>query len=170
MFTIAFTAIIFTTFQCASPKVVTTQFEQEVPFSLEAVSFQEWYAGIKVGGTGINVFLPLKNVNQNVTIDSIYFRNLKAKLEMKDGKYVAVLENTSKFYTFKKSERPDDYPFTLLDDECAISYIENGVTKYHKVSQLNEVAGIYYENGPPSLYLKKATSIMATLDEDIEDN
>ncbi|MEH6536923.1 MAG: hypothetical protein V7719_11050 [Psychroserpens sp.] len=169
-FAIAFAAIISTTFQCASPKAVTTQFEQQIPFNLKPVSFQEWYAGIKVGATGINVFLPVTNVNQNVTIDSIYFRNLKGKLEKKDGKYVAVLENISKGYTFRKSERPDSYPFTLLDYECVISYIENGITKYHKITQLNEVAGTYYENGPPSLYLKAATAGMATLDDDEDDD
>jgi len=165
-FTIAFVAIIFSTFQCTSSKVATTQFEEQIPFNVKTVSFQEWYAGIKVATTGLNVFLPVTNVNQNVVIDSIYFRNLKGKLENKDGKYVAVLQNTSKGYTFKKSERPEDYPFTLLDYECVISYIENGITKYHKISQLNEVAGTYYENGPPSLYAKGESSGMATLDDD----
>lgn len=165
-FTIAFAAIISTTFQCASSKVTATQFEEQTPFNVKPVSFQEWYSGIKIGSTGLNVFLPITNVNQNVVIDSVYFRNLKGKLENKAGKYVATLENTTKGYTFRKSERPADYPFTLLDYECVVSYIENGITKYHKISQLNEVAGTYYENGPPSLYLKSAASGMATLDED----
>ncbi|WP_204344438.1 hypothetical protein [Psychroserpens algicola] len=165
-FTMAFVAIISTTFQCASPKVAATQFEIQTPFNIKTVSFQEWYAGIKVGTTGLNVYLPVTNISQNVTIDSIYFRNLKGKLERKDSRYVAVLQNTTKGYTFKKSERPDDYPFTLKDYECVISYIENGVVKYHKITQLNEVAGTYYENGPPSIYLKAASSGMATLDDD----
>jgi hypothetical protein len=169
-FAIVFAMLLSTTFQCASPKVAVTQFETQTPFNVEPVSFQEWYAGIKIGATGLNVFLPVTNVNQNVAIDSIYFRNLKGKLEKKNGKYVAVLENTSKGYTFKKSERPDDYPFELLDYECVISYTENGITKYHKISQLNEVAGTYYENGPPSLYMKNARSGMATLDDDIDDD
>ena len=167
-FVIALIAITFTTFQCASSKVAPEQYEQQIPFNVKPVSFQEWYSGIKVGTTGLNVFLPITNVNQNVTIDSIYFRNLKGKLEKKEGKYFAVLQNTFKGYTFKKSERPEDFPFTLLDYECVISYIENGVTKYHKVSQLNEVAGTYYENGPPSLFLRASKSNMATLDDDDE--
>ena len=111
----------------------------------------------------------MTNVKEDVTIDSIYFRNLKGKLEQKNGKYVATLENTTKGYTFRKSERPEDYPFTLQDYECVISYTENGITKYHKVIQLNEVAGTYYENGPASLFLKESRSSMATLDEE-EDN
>jgi hypothetical protein len=166
-FVIAFATIFSNSLHCEAQKVATTQFEKQTPFDIEPVFFQEWYAGIKVGATGLNVFLPVTNENENVTIDRIYFRNLEGKLEKKNGKYVAVLKNTSKYYTFKKSERPDDYPFTLLDYECVISYIENGVTKYYKITQLNEVAGTYYENGPPSLYLKSVTSgRMATLDDD----
>ncbi|MDG5491142.1 hypothetical protein [Psychroserpens sp. SPM9] len=165
-FAILFVTVIATTFQCASSKVVATQFEQDTPFNIKPVAFQEWYAGIKIGTTGLNVFLPLTNVDQNVTIDSIYFRNLKGKLQEKGEKYIATLQNTTKGYTFKKSERPADYPFMLQDYECVISYIENGVTKYYKITQLNEVAGTYYENGPPSLYLKSASSGMATLDDD----
>lgn len=165
-FAIAFAAILSSTFQCASSKATPTQFEEQAPFIVKTVSFQEWYSGIKIGTTGLNVFLPVTNVNQNIVIDSIYFRNLKGKLENKDGRYTGVLKNTYKGYKFKKSDRPVDYPFTLLDNECVMSYIENGVIKYYKIKQLNEVAGVYYENGPPSLYVKSTSSGMATVDDD----
>ncbi|WP_460220466.1 hypothetical protein [Psychroserpens sp. MEBiC05023] len=168
-FAIAIAALLCTTFQCASPKTATTVFQEETPFRVKPASFQEWYAGIKVGATGLNVFLPITDIKENITIDSIYFRNLSAKLDKKKDKYVAVLKNTSKNYTFQKSPRPENYPFTLSDNECVISYIENGITKYHKITQLNEFAGTYYENGPPSLFLKASRSSMATLDDE-EDN
>lgn len=168
---IVFTGIIACTFQCAGQKEVISQtkaitFEQPASLDIKPIYFQEWYAGIKVGGTGINVFVPVANENSNIQIDSIYFRNLQGKLEKKDGKYFASLENPSKLYTFKKAEKPADYPFDLKDNECAISYIQNGKTKYFKVSSLNEVAGTYYENGPPSIYEKSSTSILATTDEE----
>jgi hypothetical protein len=158
------------TFQCASPKVATTAtFEEQAPFKVKPVYFQEWYAGIKVGGTGMNIFLPISEVSTDVKIDRVYFRNLTGKLTKKDGKYVALLQNKSKHYTFKKAEAPADYPFTLTDNECAISYTENGITKYLKIPSLIEVAGTYYENGPPSIYTKKSSTVIATLDEDIDD-
>lgn len=168
IFTTALVAAAFTTYECPGQGVVTPKFETQTPFNVEPVHFQEWYAGIDVGGTGLNVFIPITGINKDVTIDRVYFRNLEGKLEKKNGKYVAVLENASKLYTFKKSERPDDYPFTLLDYECVISYIEDGTTKYHKITKLNEVAGTYYENGPSNLYLNSNTSGMATLDEDVD--
>ncbi len=168
VYAIVFTGVIASTYQCASPKEVipTTTFVQPTALKVKPVYFQEWYAGINVGGTGLNVFIPIENENPNIFIDSVYFRNLKGKLIKKDGKYVATLENASKLYTFKKSEKPADYPFTLNDYECAISYVENGKTKYFKVRNLNEVAGTYYENGPPSIYENSSSTILATTDEE----
>ena len=167
---IVFTGIGLSTLQIANSQEVSTKnmitFEEPTELSVKPVYFQEWYAGIKVGGTGINVFVPIANESQDIVIDSIYFRNLKGKLTKKDGKYFATLENASKLYTFKKTEKPVDYPFVLEDNECAISYIENGETKYFKVAQLNEVAGTYYENGPPSIYTNSADSGYASTDDD----
>ena len=167
---IVFTGIGLSTLQIANSQEVSTKnmitFEEPTELSVKPVYFQEWYAGIKVGGTGINVFVPIAKESQDIVIDSIYFRNLKGKLTKKDGKYFATLENASKLYTFKKTEKPVDYPFVLEDNECAISYIENGETKYFKVAQLNEVAGTYYENGPPSIYTNSADSGYASTDDD----
>ena len=167
-------AIVFITtfslmFQCASTKETAIVFEEQPPFTVKPVVFQEWYAGIKVGGTGINVFMPISNVDKGVVFDEIYFRNLKGKLIKNEEEYMAILKNPSRHYTFRIAEKPEDYPFNLNDNECVISYIQNGQTKYHKIKALNEVAGTYYENGPPSMYARSNTDVMASLDEE-EDN
>jgi hypothetical protein len=60
------------------------------------VSFQEWYAGIKVGGTGINIFVPISDEADNVSIENIYFRNLQGRLVKSNGKYMAVLKTHQK--------------------------------------------------------------------------
>ncbi|MFP4844622.1 hypothetical protein [Winogradskyella sp. PE311] len=169
-YAIIFGVILSTTYQCASPKATTATFEEQAPFKVKPAYFQEWYAGIKVGGTGINIFLPITDIAKNVQIDQVYFRNLKGKLTKKNGKYYALLKNTSQNYTFTKSEAPADYPFVIGDNECAISYKENGATKYIKVIGLNEVAGTYYENGPPSIYTKSESTGMASLDDEEDDN
>ena len=110
-YAIVFTGLIATTLQCASSKEVTTTFEEPTAFKVKPVYFQEWYAGIKVGGTGINVFVPVVNESENIKIDSIYFRNLKGKLVKRDGKYVSILKNKLRQYIFKKAEKPNDYPY-----------------------------------------------------------
>lgn len=157
-------------FQCATPKLTTTNFEQQTPFTVKPVTFQEWYAGIKVGGTGINVFVPVSNTAEGVTLEEVFFRNLRGKLIKEQGKYTSVLKHPSRLYTFKKADKPTDYPFNLKDNECVISYTENGQLKYHKIKAINEVAGTYYENGPPSIYAQSSANSMASLDEDDDEN
>lgn len=170
IFAIIFGVVFSANFQCASPKIATATFEEKAPFNVKPAYFQEWYAGIKVGGTGINIFLPITDVDKNIVIDEVYFRNLKGKLTLKNGKYYALLKNASPNYLFTKSKAPADYPFTIGDYECAISYKENGNTKYVKVMGLNEVAGTYYENGPPSIYANSESTGMASLDQEEDDN
>lgn len=145
------------------------QFQESTSFKVKTIAFQEWYAGIKVGGTGINVFVPVVNKEDNIQIDSVYFRNLKGKLVSNHGRYTATLKNDSPYYTFKIQEKPDDYPFTLGINECAISYIENGEVKYLKVTDLNEKRGVYYENGPPSIYERASSTVIASNDEEEEE-
>lgn len=170
IYAIVFAVTLFSFFQCTSTKIATSNFEKQTPFTVKSVVFQEWYAGIKVGGTGINIFVPVYNIEEGVTINEVYFRNLRGKLVKNESKYTAVLKHPSSNYTFQKAEKSIDYPFNLKDDECVISYSENGQIKYHKIISLNEVAGTYYENGPPSIYERSTSSSMATLDEEIDDN
>lgn len=162
-------AIVFSiTYQCSSSKVEISQFESSAAFKVEPIVFQEWYAGLKVGGTGINVFVPVVNKSDDIVIDSIYFRNLKGKLVQKNDKYVAILKNHSPNYTFTIAEKSNDYPFDLSQSECAISFIENGETKYFKTTDLNEVAGTYYENGPPSINDDTLSTIVAFTEKEKE--
>jgi len=157
-------------FQCASPKLTTPNLEQQTPFTVKPVTFQEWYAGIKVGGTGINIFLPISNSDEGVSFNEVFFRNLRGNLIKEEGQYTSVLKHPSRLYTFKKADRPMDYPFKLKDDECVISYTENGQLKYYKIKAINEVAGTYYENGPPSIYAQSSANGMASLDEEDDEN
>ena len=169
-YAIVFAVICGSAFPCSAQKrAAKATFEEQAPFKVNPVYFQEWYAGIKVGGTGINIFLPITDLAENIEIERVYFRNLTGRLTKKDGRYYALLKNKSPHYTFKKSEAPADYPFTLNDNECAVSYIENGKTKYVKIAAKNEVAGTYYENGPPSIYVRSNSSGMASLDEEEND-
>lgn len=113
IYAIVFTCTLSSFYQCASPKVATTNFEQQPPFTIKPVVFQEWYAGIKVGGTGINVFVPVSNVNEGIVFNEVYFRNLKGKLVKSGNKYKAVLKNPSRHYTFQKPENQQIIRLTL---------------------------------------------------------
>lgn len=160
-----FTVIISCTFQCASPKVAAVpQTISELNLK-NPVVFQEWYAGINVGGTGVNLFIPKFESDKNIQVDSVYFRNMKGKLVMSETKYSVILKNDSPHYIPNPSNSKTN-PFNLTPDECVISYTENGQTKYLKVANIIEKAGTYYENGPPSIYKASTTTKMATVEED----
>lgn len=166
-YAIIFTVICASTFQCASPKLVAeVTYEEQTPFKVKPIYFHEWYSSIKIGETGIIIYAPIVNKANNIELDSIYFRDLKGKLVEKGGRYSALLKNKSGDHKFIISEGNSVQPFVLANDECAISYTENGVTKYLKVPKAKELAGTYYENGPPSIYETRSSSAMASLDAD----
>lgn len=154
-YAIVFTAIFVSTFQCASSREIgLATFEEQAPFKVKPVYFQEWYGGIKIGITGINIFLPITDLGENIEIDRVYFRNLSGKLIKKDGKYISLLKNNS-----------SNYPFTLRDNECALSYIEKRKTKYLKISGLKEVYGTYYKDGPSPINVKEDSAATASLND-----
>ncbi|MCB0447314.1 MAG: hypothetical protein KDD03_07340 [Gelidibacter sp.] len=146
IFKLFVTFTILSTLQCSSSKYKL----QETPaFQFDSVYFQEWYAGIKVGGTGINMYFPNLNDANTVTMDSVYFRNLKGKLVRGRSMYSAILKNRSPYDTtpINPSMKP---AFKLLASECVVSYIEKGEIKYFKLKNINEREGVYYEDGPPT--------------------
>ena len=135
--------VITTNFQCASSKL---ELQDTAAFQTDRIYFQEWFAGINVGGTGMNMYFPNLTTGGNVEIDSVYFRNLKGKLTPGRADYTAILKNKSPYDTTTSKVK---IPFKLLDNECIISYYENGEKKYFKIGNISEKEGIYYEEGPP---------------------
>jgi len=143
-------SIAFSIYQCSSSKY---KLEEASTLSPHRPYFQAWIGGVKKGGSGINVYLPNLNANNTVVLDSIYFRGIKGKLTQARAMYTAQLQNPSPYdrdmsieAAFKKEEK-STFPFKLLNNECVISYLEDGVRKYLKISGLAEKEGIYYEEG-----------------------
>jgi hypothetical protein len=160
-----FAVIVSSTFHCNS-QVVAVNSKGTSELTLQKpVLFQEWYAGINIGGTGINMFIPKFDAKRKILVDSVYFRNMKGKLVSKDTMYSAVLKNDSPYYVPNPSNAQTN-PFNLTPNECMIKYSENGQIKYLKIVSIVEKAGTYYENGPPSIYESSPTSILATVEED----
>ena len=142
-------------YHCSSTKY---QLVEQTEIQPSHAYFLEWYAGIDVGGSGYNVYLPNLNSNKSVKVDSIFFRRLKGKLFEGRSRYSAVLKRESKHYDAlskqfqegnKKLDKAANFPFDLKHNECIISYIENGVTKYFKITNLKEKQSLYYEKGAP---------------------
>ena len=161
-----FLAVLITSsFQCSGQKATVEHSKSSQLKLSDPIVFQEWYAGINVGGTGINLFIPKFDLNRNIEIDSVYFRNMKGKPIIKDRMYAVILKNDSPYYVPNPSNDKTN-PFNLTSEECMITYKENGQIKYLKVANIVEKAGTYYENGPPSIYEGTASGVIATVEED----
>ena len=126
--------------------------QDEAPFKINEAYYQSWVSGVRGGGAGVNVFLDMDSIPQNVTLDSIYFRGKGTKFEVKEGnktlliarfrsvanqKQDIIMSNEPQAeYGNQVPKIPQKIPFRLKDDECVISYTEGKTTKYFKIDKL----------------------------------
>ncbi len=139
--------------------------QSTAPVSLGDVYSQKWVAGVKGGGSGINLFIPIsKKIPQNIQLDSVYFRGKAAKLEAIEGKtilYVARFENTfnQKNDIVMSNDTKEEYgnespslqvniPFDLKDSEAVVSYKEANKTKYFKIGNITDKLPEHYPSAP----------------------
>ncbi len=151
--------ILFGFSQCSSTKKMQT----EAPTAIGKVYFQKWVAGIKGGGSGLNIYIPVGD--PSIKMDSVYFRGKSTKLTPKYeeenifvGKFISthnqevdlVMNSDPKAeYGNKKIIEEVKLPFELKDSDCVISYKEGNKTKYFKIENVVEKALIAYPSAPP---------------------
>ncbi|MEM7085966.1 MAG: hypothetical protein AAF489_07280 [Bacteroidota bacterium] len=151
-----FVSVVLITFcSCAGGKDTAYSFEQEFPFTLGTVYYQDWVAGVREGGSGTNVHITIDNFTADVVILNIFFSNKKEKAQNSPqhiDQYVGY---------FKKKGRPDivmdgdpmkeaqnsppeAFPFQLKHDEAVLSYLHNNEIKYIKISNMERKPMIAY--------------------------
>jgi len=153
MFTVSFS-------QCSSTK----KLQEKIPVKIGKVYTQKWVAGIKGGGSGLYIFIPVSDTS--ITLDSVYFRGRVTKLFQKyqdKNMYVGNFVNQQKQSQdiVMSSDPKAEYgnklpiskelkpiPFELKYDECVISYIDGKKTKYFKVGNIVEKQLIPYPSAP----------------------
>ena len=150
---------------CSSSKEISkthTLVLQETPsFELGNIWFQKWVAGVQGGGSGIHFYMMVETNKNHVVFDSVYFRGLKAKLEVGKMGYIAsfktglnqkedlVMDAESNQEYGNKPPKPDNtFPFKLEDYECVLQYTEHGKTMYYKVTTVVEKQTEYYPSAP----------------------
>ena len=66
--------------QCSSAQ----KLQKETPIKFGTSYYQHWVAGIQGGGSGINLFIETEGIlKENIQLDSVYFRGMVAKFEVK---------------------------------------------------------------------------------------
>ncbi|MCX7548821.1 hypothetical protein OS188_12740 [Xanthomarina sp. F1114] len=143
--------------QCSSAQ----KLQDQASFELGEISYQKWFSGVQGGGSGYTLSLNLISNKNNVVLDSVYFRDYRAKIEAGKSLYIAnIITESNQSETITMSNSKEEFgnklpkelsqnPFNLVQDECVISYIENNTTKYLKVNNLMEKQRAEYPLAPP---------------------
>lgn len=159
--TLIFGTVFLSLLNCKTSKESGLHFQSTAPLEISAPYYNSWIAGIKEGGSGINVFLPLK-ANGKTVIDSLHFRGQKVVVETRDKLIIGRFKNFSnqKKDIIMSSNPQDEYnnklelkrdlsPFKLPQNACVISYKINGKRLYYKISNLKKGKSIAYPSAPP---------------------
>ncbi|WP_299883765.1 hypothetical protein [uncultured Lacinutrix sp.] len=149
--------------QCSSSKKGVKMEEKKIEFQsdivVKAPYYTKWAAGEKSGGTGFNVYFPNLINKSNYPVETVYFRNLTGRILVGKGAYFVTLKDKTKDIIMSNEpnaeygntlpNNQDTFPFQLKDNECVISYIVNGETKYYKMNNLVEKPGEYLPSQAP---------------------
>jgi len=125
--------------------------EEQTSLNYTKPYFQVWNAAIKYKTKGAHIYIPNLESIKNTQIQDVYFRGMKGQLNKGRAIYTATLTNP-KYNDGEVNPEvsQEEFPFDLLKNECVISYIENGTTKYYLINGLIEKEGVYYPNGTPT--------------------
>ena len=156
--TLSIIAIVSLSFsQCAS----TLKLQDTIAVDIGEVYYQSWVAGVKEGGSGINIYIPIKNKSAEIVLDSVYFKRKGVKLEeIKPNLYIGrfsivttkpdIVMTKKPFaeYGNKVPKIKQNSPFDLKDDECVLSFTEKGKRKYYKIIEVVKTEPIFYPSPP----------------------
>ncbi len=152
-------AICITT-SCGSCKAKkeSVAFTQNTPFTVENTYSQKWVAGVRGGGSGLNLHTTINNISEGVIMKEFFFRNkateVKASKNNLFSGYYKSDENTMVMDGDIKKEAvntpPKKSPFQLENNEAVLSYEFNNKTYYHKISNIVEKDVLAYPSSKPN--------------------
>ncbi len=107
--------------------------QKESPLKFHKIEVQEWTANNKSGDSGIKMYFILPS-DIDTVLDSVYYNNLKTNIYKgrNNNTYFANFKVESK----RKRTQNNQFPFVLKSNECVVSYIQFGKTKYFKYSSV----------------------------------
>lgn len=146
--------------QCAS----TLKLQEDVPLEIGEVYYQHWVSGVKGGGSGVNLFIPIMSNKNDIELDSVYFKGKQEKLELKNntiyiGRFasksnqkqdIIMSSDPQAEYGNPVPEIPKEIPFKLEDSECVVSYKKGAKTLCFKISNITKKESERYPIAPPN--------------------
>ena len=131
---------------------------QNTPFTVKNSYCQKWVAGIKEGGSGLNIYAIINDISEGVTLKEFYFRGKSVDVKTsKDpifrGYYKndinkgVIMDNNS---IIEAANTPLKIsPFKLENNEAILSYDYNNKVYYHKILNIEEKQTIAYPSMAP---------------------
>jgi hypothetical protein len=118
-------------------------------------------AGIKDGGSGTNIHITFSEINSDVVIQNIYFRNhiLEAKGNINEPKqFVGYLKNETQRDIVMDADPMKEaqntlskaFPFQLEENQAVIEYWFGGKKNYFKIENLSKKEMIPYPQTNPN--------------------
>ena len=143
---------------CAS----SYKIQDSIDVNFNEVYSQSWVGGEKDSESGKNLYIHLKQLPNNIVLDSVYFKGQRKILEQvnpllflarferrKNSKPDIIMSNEPYAEYGNKLPRIGTHiPFELKDDECVISYKDGRNRKYFKITGILKKSPIYYPVRP----------------------
>jgi len=153
LLTLLFTVILFGFTACKSMK---SQKEKKAKFSIENVTYQEWFGG-QPGVSGSTITFTIQG-EEKIIPDSLYFRKKQAKVDLKKQETGDLW--VASFYSESKPDRKmciptegeygnkppiiSKFPYDLEDNEAMLSYFLATKKRHLKITNITKKKTIYY--------------------------
>ncbi|WP_434037273.1 hypothetical protein [Formosa sp. 4Alg 33] len=142
--------LLYSVLICSITNCASQKFEKETPFGIADVYLQHWNSGVKMGGSGTNIFMELKeNLPNHVSLDSIYFDNYQLKLNQDShnpllfiGRHIESSKrhngpvNALNEQKSISKAQPIVSKFKLENNECVVQFTDASKVKYFKYDAL----------------------------------
>jgi len=151
--------------QCTSTKK-TMEITKTIELTKESISevyYQKWVAGVRGGGSGTDLYIS-KSAVDNKQLITAYFMNKVVDFDVttkESSMYIARFKGAANqiYDTNMESEAINEYgnkapvektqfPFKLSTNEAVVSYLENNVLTYLKLTNIPKKESLAYPSAP----------------------
>jgi len=129
--------------------------ENTPPIDIGEVYYKKQPQAVRDLQSVMTLFLPINSENRSIELDSVYFRGQLAKLKVSnqnENLYFARFVMNSKHkndiilsrdmgqeHQNQLPKKEQSIPFELKQNECIISYKQEGKVKYYKITNIKEI-------------------------------
>lgn len=131
---------------------------KQMPLFIRDTYFQRWVAGEQAGGSGIHIYFPTLINKYNYKLEKVYFRGMIGDMQSNETSHFANLKSSKDGLVMSNGDNAEyantiptkeSFPFELKPNECMISYIDKGETKYFQVYNIVKKASVNYPSASP---------------------